>query len=84
VPKVPKVKRTKMTITCFRPVFIGLKMGFPILLNYGNNLLSILEANHTQKAKKTIKPIAVFLLWVLSSRLFTSSSLKKRKPHLSL
>jgi len=32
--KVPKVKRTKMTITCFGPVFIGLKMGFPILLNY--------------------------------------------------
>jgi len=31
VPKVPKVKGTKMTITCFRPVFIGLKMGFPIL-----------------------------------------------------
>jgi len=29
--KVPKVKGTKMTITCFRPVFIGLKMGFPIL-----------------------------------------------------
>jgi hypothetical protein len=31
VPKVPKVKGTKMTITCFGPVFIGLKMGFPIL-----------------------------------------------------
>jgi len=31
VPKVPKVKGTKMTITCFEPVFIGLKMGFPIL-----------------------------------------------------
>jgi len=31
---VPKVKGTKMTITCFWPVFIGLKMGFPILLNY--------------------------------------------------
>ena len=30
-PKVPKVKGTKMTITCFGPVFIGLKMGFPIL-----------------------------------------------------
>jgi len=29
--KVPKVKGTKMTITCFGPVFIGLKMGFPIL-----------------------------------------------------
>ncbi len=28
VPKVPKVKGTKMTITCFGPVFIGLKMGF--------------------------------------------------------
>ena len=26
-PKVPKVKRTKVTITCFGPVFIGLKMG---------------------------------------------------------
>jgi hypothetical protein len=34
VPKVPRVKGTKMTITCFRPVFIGLEMGFPILLNY--------------------------------------------------
>ncbi len=33
VPKVPKVKGTKMTITCFGPVLIGLKMGFPILLN---------------------------------------------------
>jgi hypothetical protein len=31
---VPKVKGTKMTITCLGPVFIGLKMGFPILLNY--------------------------------------------------
>jgi len=29
--KVPKVKGTKMTIACFGPVFIGLKMGFPIL-----------------------------------------------------
>jgi hypothetical protein len=28
VPKVPKVKGTKMTITCFGPVFIGLRMGF--------------------------------------------------------
>jgi hypothetical protein len=27
VPKVPKVKGTKMTITCFGPVFIGLKKG---------------------------------------------------------
>ncbi len=34
MPKVPKVKGTKMTITCFGPAFIGLKMGFPILLNY--------------------------------------------------
>jgi len=34
VPKVPKVKGTKMTITCFGPVFIGLKMGFPILSRY--------------------------------------------------
>jgi len=34
VPKVPKVKGTKMTITCFGPVFIGLKMGFPILSKY--------------------------------------------------
>ena len=25
MPKVPKVKGTKMTITCFGPVFIGLK-----------------------------------------------------------
>jgi len=30
---VPKVKGTKMAILCFGPVFIGLKMGFPILLN---------------------------------------------------
>jgi len=35
VPKVPKVKGTKMTITCFEPVFIGLKMGFPVLYIYG-------------------------------------------------
>jgi len=34
VPKVPKVKGTRMTITCFGPVFIGLKMGFPILSSY--------------------------------------------------
>jgi hypothetical protein len=34
---VPKVKGTKMTITCFGPVFIGLKMGFPILFNYGSS-----------------------------------------------
>jgi hypothetical protein len=33
VPKVPKVKGTKITITCFEPGFIGLKMAFPILLN---------------------------------------------------
>jgi hypothetical protein len=32
--KVPKVKGTKMTITCFGPVFIGLKMGFPILSSW--------------------------------------------------
>jgi len=32
VPKVPKVKGTKMAFfICFGPVFIGLKMGFPIL-----------------------------------------------------
>jgi len=31
---VPKVKGTKMTITCFGPVFIVLKMGFPILSSY--------------------------------------------------
>jgi len=36
VPKVPKVKGTKMTITCFGPVFIGLKMGFPILRGLSN------------------------------------------------
>jgi hypothetical protein len=29
VPKVPKVKGRKVIITCFGPVFIGLKMGFP-------------------------------------------------------
>ena len=30
--KVPKVKGTKMAFfICFGPVFIGLKMGFPIL-----------------------------------------------------
>ncbi len=34
--KVPKVKGIKMTITCFGPVFIGLKMGFPILSNYAH------------------------------------------------
>ena len=28
VPKVPKVIGTKMTITCFGPVFIGLKWDF--------------------------------------------------------
>ncbi len=33
---MPKVKGTKMTIICFGPVFIGLKMGFPILFNYGS------------------------------------------------
>ncbi len=38
VPKVPKVKGTKMTITCFGPVFVGLKMGFPILLNYSTGI----------------------------------------------
>ena len=31
VPKVPKVKGTKMTITFFGLVLFGLKMGFPIL-----------------------------------------------------
>ncbi len=34
VPKVPKVKVKKITITCFGPVFIGLKMGFPILSSF--------------------------------------------------
>ncbi|GAI21907.1 unnamed protein product, partial [marine sediment metagenome] len=34
--KVPKAKGIKMTITCFGPVFIGLKMGFPILSNYAH------------------------------------------------
>ncbi|GAG47512.1 unnamed protein product [marine sediment metagenome] len=34
-PKVPKVKGTKMTITCFGPVFIGLEMGFPVLSSLG-------------------------------------------------
>jgi hypothetical protein len=28
--KVPKVKGTKVTITCFGPVFIASKMGFPM------------------------------------------------------
>jgi len=39
VPKVPKVKGKKITITCFGPVFIGLKMGFPVLSSFssGNN-----------------------------------------------
>jgi len=30
-PKVPKVKGTKMTTTCFGPVFIGLKWDFHII-----------------------------------------------------
>ncbi len=37
--KVPKVKGTKMTITCFGPAFIGLKMGFPILSSYCRDLI---------------------------------------------
>jgi hypothetical protein len=36
---VPKVKGTKMTITCFGPAFIGLKMGFPILSSYCRDLI---------------------------------------------
>ena len=33
VPKVPKVKGTKMTITYFWPVFIGLKIGISYTIN---------------------------------------------------
>jgi len=45
VPKVRKVKGTKMTITCFGPVFIGLKIGFPILSK--KQLFSILTLPKT-------------------------------------
>jgi len=47
VPKVPKVKGTKMTITCFGPVFIGLKWDFLYYELKGSAPIGMLEQWNT-------------------------------------
>jgi len=60
VPKVPKVKGTKMTITCFGPVFIGLKMGFPILSSLST------ESRRAQRCDEKVREYSAHVCYAIN------------------